>query len=120
MKLAMVSKLALAGMLLGNSLAALAQDRYEAEIQRALTAIYSSNDQTAQAALREMETVRPGFPAPFVYHELLDAWLAADNPLNQDLLRTFDNDADKAVEACLKWTRDHPKDAEGWQYLASA
>lgn len=120
MRLTMLARLAALGVLLGSALAARCQDRYEAAIQRALTAIYTMDDQAAQAALSEMRTLRPDFPAPLVYQELLDAWQAAEDPLNESLITTFEKNADKAIEACLKWTHDHPQDAEGWRYLASA
>lgn len=95
-------------------------DDYEDQIQRVLQAIYTVDDPGADAALRDLEVMRPGFPAPLVYRELLDSWRAGDDPLNQALIKTFDADADKAIDASLKWTHDHPADAEGWRYLASA
>lgn len=107
-------------LLLAGTPARAQADRYEQEIQRALNGIYTADDQTARAALDEMETLRPDFPAPLVYRELLDSWQAADDPLNESLVRTFEEDADRAIAACLKWTHDHPKDADGWRYLVSA
>ncbi|HEY6250577.1 MAG TPA: hypothetical protein VI685_11505 [Candidatus Angelobacter sp.] len=120
MRLTLPARLAVLGVLLSAPFAAHGEDRYEAAVQRALGAMYSMDDQTAQAALHEMQTLRPDFPAPLVYQELLDAWRAAEDPLNEALTSRFEKDADKAIEACLKWTHDHAKDAEGWRYLASA
>jgi len=108
------------GLALGVPFVARAQDPYEATIQHALTAIYSLDDQGAQTALQEMKRLRPDFPAPLVYQELLDSWHAADDPLNETLLSAFERDADTAIAACMKWTHDHPGDADGWRYLASA
>jgi len=107
-------------LLLARTPASAQVDSYEEEIQLALRGIYTVDDQAARVALNKMETLRPDFPAPLVYAELLDSWRAADDPLNESLIRTFEEDADKAIAACLKWTRDHPKDADGWRYLASA
>ena len=120
MKITMRAKMAMLALVLGTPFVARAQDPYEAAIQHALTAIYDLDDQAAQTALHEMETLRPDFPAPLVYRELLDSWHAADDPLNETLLSAFEKDADKAIAACMKWTQDHPADADGWRYLASA
>src|SRR6516225_364072 len=89
-------------LLLARSPASAQVDSYEEEIQRALTGIYSGDDEAARVALDKMATLRPDFPAPLVYTELLDSWRAADDPLNESLIQAFENDADKAIAACLR------------------
>src|SRR5271154_5611212 len=92
----------------------------EANLQRALAAIYDLRDSETLQALGSIETARPGFPAPFVYRSLLAYWRAAADPGNTVLLDHFRTVSADAVRVSTAWTEKHPTDPEGWRYLASA
>ena len=94
--------------------------RYEEAVQRALAAVYSWQYSVAEKEFAGMEQLRPGFPAPSVYRELLDSWRAADDPGNSDLVAAFQRDSAVAISACKDWIAKHPQDPDGWRYLASA
>ena len=94
--------------------------RYEEAIQRALAAIYSGQYAAAVKEFAGMEQLRPGFPAPSVYRELLDSWRAAGDPGNSELVATFQRDSAVAISTCKDWIAKHPQDPDGWRYLASA
>jgi hypothetical protein len=93
---------------------------YEQSIQRALADIYSAQYALAEKEFAAMEQLRPGFPAPSVYRELLESWRAADDPGNSDLVATFQRDSAVAISACKDWIAKHPQDLDGWRYMASA
>jgi hypothetical protein len=100
--------------------AATEDSRYEEAIQRALAAVYSGQYAMADKEFAGMEQLRPGFPAPSVYRELLDSWRAAADPGNSDLVAVFQRDSSLAISACKDWIAKHPQDPDGWRYLASA
>lgn len=104
----------------GAQAASPSNDAYEQAIQRALAAVYSGQYAIAEKEFAAMEQLRPGFPAPSVYRELLDSWRAADDPGNPDLVSAFQRDASIAISASKDWIAKHPQDPDGWRFLASA
>ena len=92
----------------------------EQQIQHVLGAIYKGDDKAVDRELSVLKQMRPEFPAAAHYRALRDSWRAAEDPGNPVLSANFEKDGQEAITLLESWTAAHPRDAEGWRYLASA
>jgi hypothetical protein len=92
----------------------------ELNLQRALTGIYDGHDADALRALAEIESARPGYPAPAVYRSLLAYWRASADPGNPELAAHFRQVSTEAIRLSEAWLGTHKDDAEAWRFVASA